>query len=231
MAMNNLAQYLDSTNLNPQATRGQINKLVDDAIQYRFAGLCIAPCWVNYVQNRLKNAGVTYIQVVTVPNWKMGGGLEQFSGVGDTCCETCDEVDYIWNAYEFGDLKVWDRTEKELAKVRAMTKGKLKIIIEAYYLRVADEKIHHQGMKAVIKNACDLVNKSGADWIKTDSGLFKRPDFETLVQDCKLMVKYSKVPVKAAGGIRTKPQAQILVDLGVKRIGTSNAVAIVTSDI
>jgi len=229
--MNNLAQYLDSTNLSSQATRKQIKQLVDDAIQYKFAGLCIAPCWVNYVQNRLKSAGVSDIQVVTVPNWKLGGGLLQMSGIAEECCDTCDEIDYIWNAYEFGDLKVWDKTKEELGIVRKFTKGKLKIIIEAYYLRIADEKLHQQGMKTVIKNACALVNKSGADWIKTDSGLFKRPDFETLAQDCKLMVKYSKIPVKAAGGVRTKHEAQTLVDIGVKRIGTSNAVAIVTSDI
>lgn len=229
--MNDLAKYLDNTNLNHQATRRQIKQLVDESIKYCFAGICIAPCWVNFVQNRLKDNNVSDIQIVTVPNWEMGGGLGSMSGMADICCETCDEIDYIWNAYEFGDLKVWDKTKEELEKIRKMTKGKLKIIIEAYYLRVSDEKVHKQGMKTVIKNACALVNKSGAEWIKTDSGLFERPDFDTLVEDCKLMVKYSKVPVKAAGGIKTAFEAKTLIDLGVKRIGTSNAVAIVTSDV
>lgn len=229
--MNDLAKYLDNTNLDPQATRRQIKQLVDESIKYHFAGICIAPCWVMFVQNRLKASGVTDIQVVTVPNWKMGGGLEAFDGVGDICCETCDEVDYIWNVYEFGDLKLYGKTKDELMKVRKRTKGKLKVIIESYHLRVTDEKIHKQGMKKVIKKACELVNTSGADWIKTDSGLFKRPDFDTLVEDCKLMVKFSKLPIKAAGGIKTKFEAQTLIDLGVKRLGTSSAVAIVTSDL
>ena len=231
--MNDLAKYLDNTNLNYQATRRQIKQLVDESIKYRFAGICIAPSWVNYVQNRLADAGVTDIQVVTVPNWKMGGGLEQFDGGADYCFEGCDEVDYIWNVYEFGDLKLFDKTKEELEKVRKKTKGELKIIIEAYHLRVSDEKIGKQGMKKIIKKACELVNKSGADWIKTDSGLFKRPDFETLIEDCKLMVKYSKkgIKVKAAGGVKTSFEVKTLVDLGVSRIGTSNAVAIVTSDL
>jgi deoxyribose-phosphate aldolase len=229
--MNDLAKYIDNTNLSPQATRKQIKHLVDDSIKYKFAGICVSPCWINYVQNRLKDAGVSDIEVVTVPNWKMGGGLEQFDGGGEDCCETCDGIDYIWNAYKFGDLKVWDKTKIELEEVRKLTKGKLKIIIEAYYLRVSDEKVYKQGMKSIIKNACDLVNKSGADWIKTDSGLFQRPDFDSLVEDCKLLVKYSKIPVKAAGGIKTKFEVQTLIDIGVKRIGTSNGVAIVTSDL
>lgn len=229
----NIAEYIDYTNLNPQATRRQIKHLVNESIKYGFGGICIAPSWVNFVQNRLKDAGVTDIQVVTVPNFSMGGGLEQFDGGADTCFETCDEVDYIWNVYEFGDLKMYDKTKEELAKVREKTKGKLKIIIEAYHLRVTDEKIHKQGMKKIIKKACELVNASGADWIKTDSGLFKRPDFETLVEDCTLMVKYSKngIKVKAAGGISNKSQVERLIEIGVKRIGTSSAVRIITSDL
>lgn len=229
--VNDLAKYLDNTNLNPQATQRQIKQIVDDSIKYGFAGICIAPCWVNFVQNRLHRIGAKDIRVITVPNWKMGGGMEQFDGMGDICCETCDEVDYIWNAYEFGDLKLFDKTKEELEKIRKMTKGKLKIIIEAYYLRVSDEKVHKQGMKKVIKKACELVNASGAEWIKTDSGLFKRPDFETLVEDCRLMVKYSKLPIKAAGGVSDKYQVETLIKLGVKRIGTSNAVRIITSDL
>ena len=228
-----IAKYLDYTNLSNKTTRDQIDKMVEECITYSFAGLCIAPCWTNYAISRLERLGNRETKVMTVPNWFMGGGLEQMEGITDSCCEICSEIDYIWNTYEFGELKDFDRTKKELKKVREMTKGTLKIIIEAYYLRVSDEKIHKQGMKRVIKNACDLVNKSGADYIKTDSGLFKRPDFDSLVEDCKLMVKYSKngVKVKAAGGINNLFQAKTLIDLGVERIGTSKAVEIVTSDV
>jgi len=228
-----LAQYLDYTDLSNRTTRNDMDKMVKESIKYGFAGLCIAPCWTAYVQQKLKRLGDKNIKIITVPNFMMGGGLEQMEGIADFCLETCNEIDYIWNTYEFSELKKWDNTKKELKKVREMTKGKLKIIIEAYHLRVSDEKIHKQGMKTVIKNACELVNESGADWIKTDSGLFKRPDFDTLVEDCKLMVKYSKngVKVKAAGGISTRFQVQTLVDLGVKRLGTSKAVKIVTSTV
>lgn len=229
--MNNLAKYLDYTNLSNNLTRKQLNKMIDDCKKYGFAGLCIQPCWIMYAKNRMNRLGITDVKLLTVPNFFMGGGLEQFDGVGDICCEICDEIDYIWNVYEFGDLKLYDKTKEELEKIRKMAKGKLKVIIESYHLRVTDEKIHKQGMKTVIKNACDLVNKSGAEFIKSDSGLFKRPDFDTLVEDCKLMVKYSKIPIKAAGGISDKYQVEQLIKIGVKRIGTSNAIAIVTSDV
>jgi deoxyribose-phosphate aldolase len=228
-----LAKYLDSTNLDHRATRKEINKMVDDAVEYGFGGLCVAPCWTSYVQARLDRLGGKDTEVMTVPNWRIGGGLDQMEGIAPNCCETCDEIDYIWNTYEFSELKAFDKTAEELKKVREMTKGELKIIIEAYYLRIADEKIHKKGMKQIIKDACKLVNESGADWIKTDSGLFKRPDFDTLVEDCKLMVKYSKkgIKVKAAGGVSSAFQVKTLIDLGVSRVGTSRAVSIVTSTV
>jgi deoxyribose-phosphate aldolase len=228
--MKDIAQYIDSTNLSHQATRDEINKLIDDAIQYNFAGICISPVWTIYAKNRLERLGAN-TKLITVPNWQLGGGLLQNIGIADDVCRYCDEIDYVWNCYEYSDLKAWDRIEEELKIMREKTKGKLKIIIEAYYLRKMDNNVYKLGLKRVFKEACKLVNKSGADWIKTDSGLFKRPDFDSLVEDCKLILKYSKLPCKAAGGIKTREQAEKLIKLGVKRIGTSNAVKIVTGEV
>lgn len=229
--MKNIAKHLEYTDLRDGAKRKEIRRLVDDSVKFGFGGICVSPSWTLYVDDRLNALGSKDTLVVTVPNWKLGGGLEQCPSMLDYICETCDEVDYIWNCYEFGDLKDWERTEKELATIREKTKGKLKVIIEAWYLRMMDEKIYKSGISKVLKEACSLVNKSGADYIKTDSGLFGRPDFDTLVEDCKLLLKHSKIPVKASGGIVDRYQAEKLLDLGVERIGTSKALDIITSDV
>ena len=229
--MKNIAQYIDSTNLNPTASRNEIKKIVDDAIEYNFAGVCITPGWATFAKKRLISKNATHIKVITVPNWKVGGGLDSCEGIWEDACESCDEIDYIWNIIHFGDLKDWEKIKKELKIIRGKTKGKLKIIIEAYYLRQMDEKMYKVGIRKIFKEACDLVNASGADYIKTDSGLFKRPDFDSLIEDCKILKKYSRLPIKAAGGIRNRFHATELIKLGVKRIGTSKAVDIVTNTI
>jgi len=167
----NIAQYIDSTNLNPGITRDEIKTIVDDAITYNFAGICITPGWTSFAKARLVNKGATNIKVVTVPNWKTGGGLDSCEGIWEDVCENCDEVDYIWNVVHFGDLKDWEKTKKELKTIREKTKGTLKIIIEAYYLRQMDEKIYKVGIKKVLKEACNLVNRSGADYIKCIDGM------------------------------------------------------------
>lgn len=226
--MNNIAKYLDHTNLNPSASRNEIKQMISEAKEYGFNSLCVDPSWVNFVKKGLEG---TDIKTITVPNWKHGGGFSQCVGILDSLCENCDEIDYIWNIYEFSDLKDWEKVAKELKQIREKTKGKLKVIIESYYIRRMDEQLHKVGLKKTLKEACKLVNKSGADYIKTDSGLFKRPDFESLVEEVEILLKHSKIPVKASGGISTAFQVQKLVDMGVKLIGTSKGVNIATSDI
>ena len=46
--MTQLAEYIDHTLLKPEATHEQIEKLVEEAITYRFKSVCIHPYWVPY---------------------------------------------------------------------------------------------------------------------------------------------------------------------------------------
>jgi len=223
-----LANYLDYTNLSNKATRKEINQMIDDCVKYNFVGFCIAPCWTLYARNRLTKLNAT-TKLVSVPNWVMGGGIEQCEDISDLVCDICDEIDFIWNIYHYSDLKAWDKVEKELKIIREKTKGKvLKVIIEAYYLRKMDENVYHLGLNNVFKEACRLVRESGADYIKSDSGLFKRPDFATLVEDIKIIKKYTKgLQIKASGGVKTKEQVEQLIKVGADRVGTSKALEII----
>jgi deoxyribose-phosphate aldolase len=96
---------------------------------------------------------------------------------------------------------------------------------------------HYEERVQLTKKIIEIAEKAGADWIKSDSGLFKRNDkkikvnekvsitetaWEGLIDDIKIILKYSKKPIKAAGGIRTKEQAEELIKMGVKRIGSSS---------
>ena len=234
--MNDLAKYIDHTNLKA-ISRKEFDQLIRDAKQYKFAGLCIEPGWVVLAKQKLQG---TETKVVTVPNWSKGGGLTRLSGVTDMICKSADEVDYIWDIVNFANAKDYDKSALEIAKMREVTKGTLKIIIECSYLRMVcvRDKLDYTDM---LKKACEIVNKSGADWIKTDSGLFPRitvkemspgvtmevPPMEMLYNDIAIMKAYSEKPIKASAGIKTKFEVDELLKLGAQRIGSSNGVAIV----
>ena len=123
--MKSIAQYIDYTNLSNKTTRKEINQMINDCIEHNFFGLCIAPCWIPYAKNRIEKCRIKYLKLITVPNWYVGGGLAQCDGITDLVCEVADEIDFIWNVYEYSDLKAWDRIEEELKTIREKTKGKL----------------------------------------------------------------------------------------------------------
>lgn len=123
-----------------------------------------------------------------------------------------DEIDMVLNISQL-KAKNFDYVINEINQVKAKCKGKvLKVIIETCLL-TDEQKI----------DACNCVNKSNADFIKTSTG------FSTggaTVADVELLRKYTLATkkVKAAGGVRTKKDLENMVKVGAERIGTSRGV-------
>jgi deoxyribose-phosphate aldolase len=92
------------------------------------------------------------------------------------------------------------------------------VIIEAVLLS-EEEKIA----------ACLLAKESGADFVKTSTGFAAGG---ATVADVALMRRTvgPRMGVKAAGGVRTRDEAQAMVQAGATRIGASAGVKIVQSD-
>lgn len=76
---------------------------------------------------------------------------------------------------------------------------------------------------------CEIVTKSGAEYIKTSTG------FSTggaTFNDIALMKKYvgKDVKIKAAGGISSLDDAAKFMELGADRLGTSRIVKIIKGE-
>jgi deoxyribose-phosphate aldolase len=91
----------------------------------------------------------------------------------------------------------------------------VKANVEAYYL---DEKLK--------RLVCKIVEDSGADFIKTSTGC--APGGAT-AKDVELFrdLLPESVGVDASGGIRTAEDAELMINAGAARIGTSFAVDII----
>ncbi|HEU4497283.1 MAG TPA: deoxyribose-phosphate aldolase, partial [Flavobacterium sp.] len=73
------------------------------------------------------------------------------------------------------------------------------------------------------ENYNDVFVKSSTGFYKTEGN---QPNGATISAIIMMLENASPLPVKAAGGIRTFEEAQEMIRLGVKRIGTSAAKAI-----
>ena len=94
----------------------------------------------------------------------------------------------------------------------------LKVIIETCKL-TEEEKIE----------MCRVVSESGADYIKTSTGFAEggatREDISLMTANVSPELK-----IKAAGGIKTKKDAEDFLLLGADRLGTSRLISIAKNE-
>ncbi len=215
-----LARYIDHTNLRPYATREDIMKLCDEAIEYNFYAVCVNPYRVKLAKDYLreKKADVKVVSVIGFPLGATPTEVKVFEA--ERALEDgADELDMVINigALKDKDYDYMKRDIEEVVKVAHERGAKVKVIIETCYL-TEEEKV----------KACELAKEAGADFVKTSTG------FGTggaTVEDVRLMrrVVGPDMGVKAAGGIRTFQKAVEMIEAGANRIGASSSVKIMES--
>ncbi len=210
----NYAKIIDHTLLKPDATKADLDKLLQEAKTYEFASVCVSPIWVSYAHEQLQNSPVKVCTVVGFPEGATPTAVKAFE-TENAVANGADEIDMV---IPIGFLKDgnFDYVKNDIKAVVAAAGGKLtKVIIETCLL-TDEEKV----------KACQLAKEAGADFVKTSTG------FSTggaTIADVKLMRQTvgSNMGVKASGGVKNLQDAQDMVAAGATRIGTSHGVAIV----
>ncbi|HDX9577228.1 TPA: deoxyribose-phosphate aldolase [Bacillus pseudomycoides] len=214
----NIAKLIDHTVLKPDTKKEDVMKVLEEAKKYNFASVCINPTWVKLAAEELAGHDV---DVCTVIGFPLGANTTETKvfETKDVIAKGATEVDMVINV---GALKDGDNelVEKDIYEVVQAAKGKalVKVIIETCLL-TDEEKVR----------ACQLAVKAGTDFVKTSTG------FSTggaTAEDIALMRKTvgENVGVKASGGVRTREDAEKMVEAGASRIGASASVAIVLNE-
>ena len=203
---------VDHTLLGQTAIWEDIKEILDDSIKYNAASACIPAYYVKpakeYVGDKLP-----ICTVIGFPNGYSTTATKVFE-TKDAIENGASEIDMVINVGMLKDKK-YDLIEDEIRQIHNACNGNiLKVIIETCLL-TEDEKI----------KMCEIVTKSGAEYIKTSTG------FSTggaTFDDIALMKKYvgENVKIKAAGGISSFDDAEKFMKLGADRLGTSRLVKI-----
>jgi len=211
-----LAKYLDLANHHPDATEKDIRDLCQKVKKYGFHSAFVNPCYVSLVKQLIDKAVVG--TVVAFPLGQETKDIKVLQAI-TALSKGADELDVSANIglFKAGQQKLF---LEELETIVGVVKDKkpkalVKFIIETGLLNENE-----------IKEISQLVLKSGADFIKTSSGLGPRG---ASLQDVKIIksVVGDKIKNKAAGGIDTLEEALDFIKEGVDRIGTSKADKIV----
>lgn len=211
----NIAGLIDHTLLKPEATSSQIGQLCQEAISFGFATVFVNPFWVNFCYKLLKNTKVKVGSVVGFPLGATTTIIKAYEAENQIR-DGANEIDMVMNVGAFKDSNF--RLVEEDIKTVKKNCGKeiiLKVIIEAGLLIDAEKK-----------EAALIVKNSGADFVKTNSGLGTEG---ATVHNVKL-IREAVGPdfgVKASGGIRDYLSVLKLIAAGANRIGTSASVKII----
>ncbi|WP_375560841.1 deoxyribose-phosphate aldolase [Bernardetia sp. OM2101] len=222
----NPAQYLEQTNLKPTLDGNDIEKLIEQALKYKFMGVCVPPFWVKKVKRDLLK---TDTKVVTVIGFPLGYNRTETKvrEAEVALKDGADELDLVISMTGFKTNPFWAKVEiVRLADLAHQTEKMLKVIIETAYLSEKE-----------IKQTALICEEAGADFVKTSTGFAsagfsssKNNDFYAgaKLEDVKLIrnTVSEMVGIKASGGIKTYQQVQGFVKAGAERIGTSSGVEI-----
>ena len=214
-----LANFIEHTNLKPNATPEDIKKLVDEAIKYNFFGVCVNPVYVKMASDLIKESGKD-IKVVCVVNFPLGANKLETTlfQIEEALEDGADEIDTVINigAIKAGNYKLV--ADELSAQKKACGDKNLKVILETDLLNSAE-----------IKVACLNCMTAGVDFVKTSTG-FVKDGVGATVENVKLMyntVSKKGIKIKASGGIKSRLSALDLVNAGASRLGTSSGVLIV----
>ena len=206
---------IDHTLLKPDATKNQVKRLCEEAIEYGFHSVCVNSSFVYYCTQLLRGTDVKVCTVVGFPL----GAMSTAGKVAETTAAIEDGADEIDLVIHVGMIKSgdWDYVRQDIASVveASGNNALVKVILETCLL-TEEEKVH----------ACRVCQEAGADYVKTSTG------FSTggaTVEDVHLMRQtvQDTMGVKASGGIRTAEDARRMEEAGADRLGTSAGISIV----
>ena len=233
----NIKQYLDSTYLKTAEQAGlseDENVLVakgfiQEAIEEHFKLIMIRPDMVSLAKKMITEANST-LQIGTVIDFPEGKSSleEKLSEAIQAIQDGVDDLDFVCNYEAFKNGSV-DLVKEEILKCTQLGLANKKVVKWIVEVAALNDKQIIQ-LSSLIKNVIvsnfeqELFSKV---FVKSSTGFYKTennlPNGATIPAITMMLENASPLPVKAAGGVRTYEEAVAMIQLGVKRIGTSGA--------
>ena len=208
------AARIQHTNVRPEATRADIERLLAECLEHGFHGAMVNPIWVPLAASALAGSPV---RVCTALDFPMGGGTT--ASVAAQAAEArrlgADEIDVMTKVGWLRSGLHRAYRDHLTAVVEAAEGAPVKAMLEAALLTPEQ-----------LARAVDLAAEAGVAYVKNSSGFGGGDATPGLIRELARL-SAGRVAVKASGGIRTREDASALLEAGAELLGSSAGVAIV----
>ncbi len=233
-------RYLDSTylktpeqsGLSEEETFRTVLSLVDEAISNKIYAVMIRPDFVKQVKEYISDNKAD-VKVGTVIGFHEGTNSTEakLAEARKAIADGADELDFVINyeAYKRGQLDLVENEVVQCTKLCLENNKIAKWIIEIAAL--TDAQISEITALVAQWTGGNFPGREDEVFVKSSTGFYVteggKPNGATF-EGINIMLDHAgKLPVKAAGGVRSPEDAEKMIDLGVKRIGTSSALALI----
>lgn len=214
--LDDFARLIDHTNLHPNATREDMERLCQEAKDYHFKMVAINSVQSKLCSQLLAGTDIHTGAAIGFPLGQTSIATKVFE-TKDALANGANEIDYVINLTEV-KAGNWAYIKDEMEQIVAVCRQAhvpSKVIFENCLL-TQEEKL------ALCRIASDVL----PTFVKTSTGFSCGG---ATVEDVKLMREHvdPAVKVKAAGGIRTADAFMDMVRAGAERIGCSAGIPII----
>ncbi len=207
-------RYVDHTLLRTDATKAEIERLCDQALEWDFAAVCVNGSWVSLCADRLSDCHVRVASVVGFPLGAMTS-LEKARETRAVVEAGAHEIDMVAPIAQMIDGE-WRYAEDDIRGVVEAAAGRtVKVIVETAALTPLQ----------IVQGAL-VAKRAGAGFVKTSTGLHPAGGATSEAVALLRLAVGDACGVKAAGGIRDCATALDMLAAGATRIGTSSALAL-----
>lgn len=209
-----LAQYMDHTLLAADATRRDIDQLVQEALNLNTYAVCVNSGYVHVAAQARGNAHALHIAATIGFPLGQSSTPAKVAETRQAIHDGADEIDMVWNLGRFLSDDHAQVEDDIAAVVAAAGTVPVKVILETARL-TADQ----------IQQGARLAVRAGAHTVKTSTGF----GFPGATRDAVELMRQAVGPsvgVKASGGIKTYADAIAMIEAGATRIGLSKTGAV-----
>lgn len=215
-----LADLMDFSVLNSDATRADIDKGIDLSIKYGFKGFHTNTFWTPYVAERVEGLGIEAGWPVAFPFGCVSTDVKVAEAKEGARLLKGKPwvIDMVANSgmLKTGEYDYYKKDIAEVVKVAHDGGAECKAILEVQLL--SDDQI---------KAAVELASEAGVDWVKSSTGRHGGPSLRQVKIMCDTAPDHVKVKVAGTGSFWTPMVVLGCMLLGVERIGTRSGPAIV----
>ncbi|RLG43434.1 MAG: deoxyribose-phosphate aldolase [Thermoproteota archaeon] len=198
-----LRDRIDATLLKPDEPLSKLVEFGKKSAKEGFRSVVVHPYFVRPLRRYLGDS----IRICTVIAFPYGTETKEVKSfeAKDSLNNGADEIDYVISIPSVKS-SMYDYIKEEAKSIVMSFRGVIKAIIEVPIL--SEEEL---------KMVVETLEETDIDYLKTSTGLYRPVTPEDIVK----LKTLSNKRIKAAGGIRTKKQAEELIKSGADVLGTS----------